>query len=238
MVLTTEGELSIADLAWRVEKMDAIVRVPRHGLYLESDAKGFLDLGMRNAEEWASRRPHYVYTKACEWKIRTTPAGGPLDPAATGHVRGAKYLDDDEFAHWTKPRVVRHQPRNSASGASGRYATPSRRAPCCPASTDHRARGVHIVDHVTRTTGCRTSRVPSTSADARLHGKPARCRLGRVRIGSHRRIHRRTSRPSGSTTAKVRPTARRARRYPHPALQIADRDTEGGREGLERKVNT
>ena len=37
MVLTTEGEVSMADLSWQVGMADAVIRFPRHGLYIESD---------------------------------------------------------------------------------------------------------------------------------------------------------------------------------------------------------
>jgi hypothetical protein len=49
MVLTTEGEASIGDLGWQVGDVQSIIRVPRHGLYIDSESHGFLDLGLRNA---------------------------------------------------------------------------------------------------------------------------------------------------------------------------------------------
>ena len=74
MVLTTEGEVSMADLSWQVGMAEAVIRFPRHGLYIESDRKAYLDLGLRNIEEWGfPMSPDYVYTKAPEWEIRTTP---------------------------------------------------------------------------------------------------------------------------------------------------------------------
>ena len=38
MVLTTEGEVSIADLGWQVGDVQSIIRVPRHPLFLASDS--------------------------------------------------------------------------------------------------------------------------------------------------------------------------------------------------------
>ena len=35
MVLTTEGEVSLGDLGWQVGDVQSIIRVPRHGLYLD-----------------------------------------------------------------------------------------------------------------------------------------------------------------------------------------------------------
>ena len=55
MVLTTEGETSLGDLAWQIGTVQSIIRVPRHGLYLDGASHGYLDLGLRNAEEWGFR---------------------------------------------------------------------------------------------------------------------------------------------------------------------------------------
>ena len=113
MVLTTEGEVSIGDLGWQVGDVQSIIRVPRHGLYLESDSKGYLDLGLRNAEEWGFPiGPDFVFTKAYEWEIRTTP-----DPVRSiglphGLCVELKYLDGDEFAHWTDPASFATSYRN------------------------------------------------------------------------------------------------------------------------------
>ena len=42
MVLTTEGETSLGDLAWQVGDVQSIIRVPRHGLYLDgASARAF-----------------------------------------------------------------------------------------------------------------------------------------------------------------------------------------------------
>ena len=44
--------------------MQSIIRVPRHGLYLDGDSHGYLDLGLRNAEEWGFPiGPDFVYTQ-------------------------------------------------------------------------------------------------------------------------------------------------------------------------------
>lgn len=113
MVLTREGEVSLGDLGWQVGDVQSIIRVPRHGLYLESDRKGYLDLGLRNAEEWGFPiGPEFVFTKAYEWEIRTTP-----DPVRSiglphGLCVELKYLDGDEFAHWTDPESFATSYRN------------------------------------------------------------------------------------------------------------------------------
>ncbi|WP_104105689.1 glycosyltransferase [Nocardioides sp. 616] len=113
MVLTTEGEVSLADLSWQVGNTDAVVRVPRHGLYLESDSRAHLDLGLRNIEEWGfPMGPDFVYAKAPEWEIRTTPERFEMFALPQGLCVELKYLDGDEFAHWTDPQSFATSLRN------------------------------------------------------------------------------------------------------------------------------
>jgi glycosyltransferase involved in cell wall biosynthesis len=113
MVLTTEGEVSIAALGWQVGTVDAIVRVPRHGLYLADAQRGYLDLGLRNAEEWGfPMTPEFIYSKAYEWEIRTTPTHARSIGLPHGLCVELKYLDGDEFAHWTDPESFATSYRN------------------------------------------------------------------------------------------------------------------------------
>ena len=113
MVLTTEGEVSMADLSWQVGMAEAVIRFPRHGLYIESDRRAFLDLGLRNIEEWGfPMSPDYVYTKAPEWEIRTTPDRIEMFALPQGLCVELKWLDGDEFAHWTNPEAFATSIRN------------------------------------------------------------------------------------------------------------------------------
>ncbi len=113
MVLTTEGEVSIGDFGWQVGDVASILRVPRHGLYLADDRHGYLDLGLRNAEEWGFPiGPDFVFTKAFEWEIRTTPVGVRSIGLPHGLCVELKYLDGDEFAHWTDPESFATSFRN------------------------------------------------------------------------------------------------------------------------------
>ena len=104
MVLTTEGEVSLGDLGWQVGDVQAVVRVPRHGLYLESESKGYLDLGWRNAEEWGFPiGPRLRPTPGLRVEIRTTPVDARSIALPHGLCVEPKYLDGEEFAHWTDP---------------------------------------------------------------------------------------------------------------------------------------
>lgn len=151
MVLTTEGEVSIADLGWQVGDVQTIVRVPRHGLYLESESKGYLDLGWRNAEEWGFPiGPDFVYTKAFEWEIRTTPVGVRSIALPHGLCVELKYLDGEEFAHWTDPASFATSWRNRRKRREWEVFHALKEGRVLPGVHEITAPpGVHIVDHVT-----------------------------------------------------------------------------------------
>ncbi len=151
MVLTTEGEVSIADLGWQVGDVQTIVRVPRHPLFLASDSLGYLDLGLRNAEEWGFPiGPDFVYTKAFEWEIRTTPEDVRSIGLPFGLCVELKYLDGDEFAHWTDPASFATSYRNKRKRREWEVFNALREGtvPAGVVEVDAPP-GVHVVDHVT-----------------------------------------------------------------------------------------
>jgi len=151
MVLTTEGETSLGDLAWQIGSVQSIIRVPRHGLYLESDRVGYLDLGLRNAEEWGFPiGPDFCFTKAFEWEVRTTPKPVRSIALPQGLCVELKYLDGDEFAHWTDPESFATSYRNKRKRREWAVFWALKEGRVLPGV--HRIEapdGVHIVDHVT-----------------------------------------------------------------------------------------
>jgi glycosyltransferase involved in cell wall biosynthesis len=151
MVLTTEGEASIADLGWQVGDVQTIIRVPRHGLYLDGDTHGYLDLGLRNAEEWGFPiGPDFVYTKAFEWEVRTTPERVRSIGLPHGLCVELKYLDGDEFAHWTDPASFATSYRNKRKRREWAVFNALQEGAVPPGVHEiHAPPGVHIVDHVT-----------------------------------------------------------------------------------------
>ncbi len=151
MVLTTEGEASIADLGWQIGDVQSIIRVPRHGLYLDGDSHGYLDLGLRNAEEWGFPiGPDFVYTKAFEWEVRTTPEGVRSIGLPHGLCVELKYLDGDEFAHWTDPASFATSYRNKRKRREWAVFNALQEGTVLPGVHEiHAPPGVHIVDHVT-----------------------------------------------------------------------------------------
>lgn len=153
MVLTTEGEASIGDLGWQVGHVRTNVRVPRHPLYLDATGRfGFLDLGLFNAEEWGFPiGPDYIYSKAFEWEIRTTPTDSRSIGLPNGLCVELKYLDGDEFAHWTDPASFAVSRRNRRKRREWEVYN-ALQGGVVPAGVIEIAapEGVHIVDHVTQ----------------------------------------------------------------------------------------
>lgn len=154
MVLTTEGETSLGDLAWQVGSVQSIIRVPRHGLYLRGDSPdvGYLDLGLRNAEEWGFPvGPDFVFTKAFEWEVRTTPEPVRSMALPQGLCVELKYLDGDEFAHWTDPASFATSYRNKRKRREWAVFNALKEGTVPPGVHEiHAPAGVHVVDHVTR----------------------------------------------------------------------------------------
>lgn len=153
MVLTTEGEVSLGDLGWQVGDVQSIIRVPRHGLYLESDSHAYLDLGLRNAEEWGFPiGPDFVFTKAFEWEIRTTPERVRSIGLPHGLCVELKYLDGDEFAHWTDPESFATSYRNKRKRREWTVFNALKNGDVPPGVHEITAPdGVHVVDFVTHT---------------------------------------------------------------------------------------
>ena len=153
MVLTTEGEVSMADLCWQVGTADAVIRFPRHGLYVESDKRAFLDLGLRNIEEWGfPMTPDFVYSKAPEWEIRTTPDVIRQFALPQGLVVELKYLDGDEFAHWTNPESFATSVRNRRKRREWLVFNALNNGEIPEGVTEINApEGEHVVDYVTHT---------------------------------------------------------------------------------------
>jgi hypothetical protein len=113
MVLTREGELSLRDLGWQVGREPVVVRMPRHGLFLDDERRAWLDLGWRNREEWGfPTGPDFVYAKAFEWEIRRTPAQVRRVALPDLLCVELKHLHGEEFAHWTEPTSFASSWRN------------------------------------------------------------------------------------------------------------------------------
>ncbi len=102
MVLTHDGERSISELAWQLEGVDAIIQIPRYPVYIESDTVAYLDADMRNREAWLwPNGSEYYFFKGAEWEIPVWPEGLAFYRLPEWTVFELKWLDADEFTHWT-----------------------------------------------------------------------------------------------------------------------------------------
>jgi hypothetical protein len=150
MVLTDAAVAVLRDLAWQLEAAEAIVRIPRHPLYVADDRVAFLDLGLRNCEPWAwPNRPGYSFVKALEWEL---PLWSPHTPVLTLPDRSCielKHLDADEFSHWSatdfdaSPRTRRKRRECEVFQALAGGAAPPDGVVAVEAPT-----GMHVVDYV------------------------------------------------------------------------------------------
>jgi glycosyltransferase involved in cell wall biosynthesis len=108
MVLTVEGERVLADLAWQLEADAVIVQVPRLPLYVRSATDAYVDTHLRNREVWAwPNRRGFWFGKGLEWEIQLRPERLPIVSFPDWACFEIKWLDGDEFAHWSEHDFTR-----------------------------------------------------------------------------------------------------------------------------------
>ena len=165
MVLTTEGEVSMADLSWQVGMAEAVIRFPRHGLYIESRPQGLPR--PRPAQHRGVGLPD-------EPRLRLHQGAGVGDPydarpdravrAAAGPLRRAQVARRRRVRPLDQPGVVRHldpQPPQ-APRVAGLERAPRRRGPR-GRRRDRRARRACTWSTTSPTPGCPAPRAPSWS---------------------------------------------------------------------------
>ena len=154
MVLTPEGVSTLADLSWQLEDSNAVVAVPRHPVSIESESVAWIDLGFRFLEPWVyPMGPEFTFVKAFEWEVREFPETSERIVLPEGLCVELKWLDQDEFAHWSNtddfdssraPRKRREwQVYSALREGRGEEIPGLERIEAPP--------GVHVVDYVTRT---------------------------------------------------------------------------------------
>jgi hypothetical protein len=101
MVLTDEGVDTFAALAWQLEHVEAVIGMPRHPLFVESDRVAWLDVDLINIEDYVfPMDARYQHVKAFEWEMRMIPASARRMRLPQGLCVELKWLDADEFDHW------------------------------------------------------------------------------------------------------------------------------------------
>lgn len=152
MVLSRDGEDRLAATAWEVLGQDAVVRVPRHPLYVESDQVAYLDLGLSNVEFYGVRLgAQPLFVKGFEWEVMRRSADARHRTLPTGLCVELKYLDSDEFAHWTSPADFLGGPRSRRKRREWAVFNGLRDGSWPRFDSLHRIEapsGVHVIDHV------------------------------------------------------------------------------------------
>ena len=154
MVLTPEGVLALRDLAWQLERSGAVVLVPRHPVTVESESVAWIDLRTRYLEPWIyPMGPQYTYVKGFEWEVREFPAGSERIVMPDGVCVELKWLDLDEFAHWSTSSFedAHRSPRKQREWEVYQALVAGRGAEVEELHRIEAPPGVHVVDHVLRT---------------------------------------------------------------------------------------
>jgi glycosyltransferase involved in cell wall biosynthesis len=154
MVLTPEGERVLRDLAWQLEGIDAAITMRRDPVYVESERIAYVDAVPGKAEPWGWRNsPDHTFSKAFDWELMLPRPGDPVTRLPNFTCFELKWLDADEFGHWShtdfKVEINRrkrrewelfHSLREGASLPEGVVRVES-------------VEGVHIIEHLRRTYG-------------------------------------------------------------------------------------
>ena len=119
-------------------------------LFVDSDRRGWLDLGWRNREEWGfPTGPDFVYAKAFEWEIRRTPVAVRRVALPDLLCVELKHLHGEEFAHWTDPASFATSWRNQRKRREWEVFHALRAGQVPDGVVEVTAPdGVHVVDHV------------------------------------------------------------------------------------------
>jgi len=154
MVLTDDGAALLGDLAWQLPGKDVVLYVPRHSLYVASESLAYLDLGLHNAEPFGyPMGEDYTHVKAFEWELRLYPDRARGVRLPEGSSVELKWLDSDEFAHWTGPEAFATSFRTARKRREFQLFTDLQDDRWEGHEGLHRLEappGLHVVDYVTR----------------------------------------------------------------------------------------
>lgn len=155
MVLTTDGEALLSAFGWQVGRRPTTLLLPRHSIYVESDRVGHLDLGLKNVEHYGyPMTQEYSHVKAFEWEFLGFPETSKHHRFPSGTAIEVKYLDQDEFVHWTDPSAFATSPRTPRKRREYAVIAALREGRGDELEAVHRIEappGTHILDHVAQT---------------------------------------------------------------------------------------
>lgn len=154
MVLTAEGIELLADALWQVETQDSVILLQHQPLYIESPSVAYYDAGLRLLEPWVyPTGPEFVYLKGFDWEVRRQSGDVRRLTLPPGVCFELKWLDADEFAHWTTPEAF-HPTRSPRKVREHDVFTALNAGQADRLEHVHRIEapaGVHVVDHVAQT---------------------------------------------------------------------------------------
>jgi hypothetical protein len=103
MIVTEPGVIALQSLAWQLASRQTIVTMNRHALYVADDSVAYLDLGITNREPWGwPNGPQFTHAKALDWELTVWPSETPTMRLPDWSCLELKFLDADEFAHWSE----------------------------------------------------------------------------------------------------------------------------------------
>ena len=102
MVLTDTAINTLRDLAWQLEAADAVVKIPRFPLYVADDRTAFLDLGLGELRGLGLAEQARLQLRQGHGVGAARPtAGRPAHRPPDWSCIELKFLDADEFDHWS-----------------------------------------------------------------------------------------------------------------------------------------
>jgi glycosyltransferase involved in cell wall biosynthesis len=102
MVLTPQGEQVLRDLSWQLEGWDGTFSMRRDPIYVESEHVAYVDALLGKPEPWGWRNsPANTFTKAFDWELMLPRPGDRVTMLPEFVCFELKWLDADEFAHWS-----------------------------------------------------------------------------------------------------------------------------------------
>ncbi len=100
MVLTPQGEQVLRDLSWQLEGIDAMVRLRRSAVYVESERVAYVDLAYTHGEFWGwPNTSNHTFIKCFDWEF--VRFAEHLLQVPDWMCFELKWLEADEFAHWS-----------------------------------------------------------------------------------------------------------------------------------------
>lgn len=152
MVLTPEGVRYYQALEWQLGRTSTSVTMPRLSLYVKDERRAWLDTGLFNRESYGyPMSPDFTYIKAFEWEMRHVPSDAAKVKLPEGICVELKWLDGDEFSHWTDPEAY-DEVRQGRKKREWEvfHGLLDGTAPDDVLSIEA-PEGVHVIDHVTET---------------------------------------------------------------------------------------